>query len=232
MAKEGIAFILNKEMVNGMKWNHSIIIEGRASRLEIEMGREKGLNIILIYAPNGNKDKIEFWNELNTKLRRIENLENVIIMGDFNAVKESIDRYPHREEDEKVQDAWKKVAKGLKVIDGWRMHNPTKTEYTYIQKATNSMSRIDRIYMNKSIYLYGYNWNHIETPISDHEMTTVDLLKEKLPFIGKGVWRMYQDDIDNKKTMKRITERLNRTKKDFKESKDGINQKNQYKDSG
>ena len=160
-AKEGIAFVLNKEMVNGMKWNHSIIIEGRASRLEIEMGREKGLNIVFIYAPNGNKDKIEFWNELNTKLRRIENLENVIIMGDFNAVEESIDRYPHIEEDEKVQDVWKKVAKGLKVIDRWRMHNPTKTEYTYIQKATNSMSRIDRIYMNKSIYLYGYNWNHI-----------------------------------------------------------------------
>ena len=123
-------------------------------------------------------------------------------MGDFNAVEESIDRYPHREDDEKVQDAWKKVAKGLKVIDGWRIHNPTKTEYTYTQKATNSMSRINRIYMNKSIYLYGYNWNHIETPISDHEMTVVDLLKEKLLFIGKGVWRMYQDDIDNKKTMK------------------------------
>ena len=63
--KEGVAFILNKEIVNGMKWNHSTIIEGRASRLELEMRRERGLNIILIYTPNGDKDKIEFWNKLN-----------------------------------------------------------------------------------------------------------------------------------------------------------------------
>ena len=39
-SKEEVTFVLNKEMVNGMKWNHTLLIEGRASRLQIETEKE------------------------------------------------------------------------------------------------------------------------------------------------------------------------------------------------
>jgi hypothetical protein len=107
------------------------------------------------------------------------------------------------------------------IIDGWRAHNPIDKRYTYTQKATGSMSRIDRIYMNIEICLYGYNWNQIETGLSDHEMVTVDILKAKLPFIGKGVWRMYQDDIENKITLKRVKKVLKETQEKITECKKG-----------
>ena len=223
-SKEGVSFVLNKELVNGMKWKHSVIIEGRASRLEIETEKDRGLNIILVYAPNEGQEKITFWKLLKSKLKEIDDMENVIVMGDFNSVENALDRYPHREDDEKVKKAWKGIRDKFKLIDGWRLHNPLKKEYTYVQKATKSMSRIDRIYMNSNIYVYGYNWDHIETSVSDHNMVMTDILKAKLPFIGKGVWRMYQDDVDSKITMKRITKLLkeaNEKIKGIKENKTG-----------
>jgi len=60
------------------------------------------------------------------------------------------------------------------------------------------MSRIDRIYMEESIYPYGYNWQHEPSAgISDHELVLVDILKSKLPYIGDGLWRMHKDDIED-----------------------------------
>ena len=59
-SKEGVTFILNKQLVNRMKWKHTPTIEGRASRLEIETKQNRGMNIILIYAPNETRDKLKF----------------------------------------------------------------------------------------------------------------------------------------------------------------------------
>ena len=39
------------------------------------------------------------------------------------------------------------------------------------------MSRIDRIYMDSGIYVYGYNWDHVKTAISDHNMVVTAVLK-------------------------------------------------------
>ena len=219
--KGGVTFVLNKDLVNGMRWEHTPIIEGRVSRLEIETEKDRGMNIVLLYAPNEDKDKANFWNTLKLKLEELGELENLVMLGDFNSVENALDRYPHREDDGKVKQEWKKIKDKFKLVDGWRMHNPLKKDYTYMQKSTGSMSRIDRIYMNKRTCLYGYNWNHVETGISDHNMVTVDVLKEKLPFIGKGVWRMYQDDIDNKIVIKRITKLLKVTNDRMNEIKEG-----------
>ena len=219
-SKEGIAFVLNKELVNGMKWKHTVIINGRASRLEIETEKDRGINIVLVYAPNNESDKIAFWKLLKVKLQNIGEMENVIMMGDFNSVENALDRYPHREDDERVKDAWKVIRNKFKLIDGWRLHNPIRKDYTFMQKATKSMSRIDRIYMDSGIYVYGYNWDHVETAISDHNMVVADVLKAKLPFIGKGVWRMYQDDISNSVTMKRISKLLKATNEKMMEVKE------------
>ena len=114
-------------------------------------------------------------------------MENLVMMGDFNSVKNALDRYPHREDEETIKEAWSKIRNKFKMMDGWRIHNPIKKKYTYIQKGTKRMSRIDRMYINNEVYLFGYNWTHVETAISDHDMVIVDILKAKLPFIGKGM---------------------------------------------
>lgn len=77
-------------------------------------------------------------------------------------------------------------------------------------------------YIDKEVYPYGYNWSHINSAqISDHEVVTVEILKQKLPYIGKGVWRIQQSDIDDetvreetRKLLKRVEEEMKEIKKD------------------
>ena len=41
------------------------------------------------------------------------------------------------------------------------------------------------------IYPYGYNWEQQDSAeISDHELVMVEILKEGLPYIGEGIWKM------------------------------------------
>jgi len=89
------------------------------------------------------------------------------------------------------------------------------------------MSRIDRIYLNENIYPYAYNWTHEESArISDHGIVIVDILKKKLPFIGKGIWRMYQDDLENtdfkKESSKILKKTLEKIERMEKENEEGI----------
>ena len=144
--KEGVAFAINKDLANNMTWNHTVLIEGRASRLTIKVEEERGLDVIVIYAPNGDKDKKEFFIDLKNKLEQEQNISNTIIMGDFNSVEHELDRFPHRKDKTSVINEWLKIKNKFKLIDGWRLHNELRKEYTYTQDTTHSMSRIDRIH--------------------------------------------------------------------------------------
>ena len=127
-----------------------------------------------------------------------------------------MDRFPHRKDDNRVSEAWIKIKTRHKLIDGWRTHNELKKQYTFIQPVTNSMSRIDRIYINNEIYPYGYNWSHIDSALlSDHDIAKVDILKQKLPYIGNGIWRMQPEDMENEKVRALTDELLNRTEKEM-----------------
>ena len=227
--KEGIAFAINKELANKMTWRHRNLIEGRASRLTIEVEEERGLDIILIYAPNGENEKKIFFEELHRTLEQEPKITNAIIMGDFNSVENELDRFPHRKDKEKVIEKWIETKKKFRLVDGWRQHNGSKKEYTYFQDNTHSMSRIDRIYLDNEIYPYGYNWSHINSAqLSDHDIATVEILKQKLPYIGEGIWRMQQSDIDDE-TVRKETKKLlknveNEMKKIKNENNEGIQQ--------
>ena len=223
--KEGIAFAINKELANKMTWNHKILIEGRASRLTINLEEDRGIDVILIYAPNSDNDKIQFFADLKERLSEEQNIENAIIMGDFNSVEHELDRFPHRKDEDKVTNSWKKIKRKFRLIDGWRTHNELNKGYTFIQPVTNSMSRIDRIYLNEEIYPYGYNWSHIDSAkLSDHDLVAVDILKKKLPYIGKGIWRMNESDIQDERVKRLTNDILSRTEKEMKltrEDKEG-----------
>ena len=213
--KEGVAFVINKELANNMTWKHTILMEGRVSRLTIRVEEDRGLDIINVYAPNEDSKKIKFFEELKEMLKHQE-MENVIIMGDFNFVENELDRFPHRKDDNKVSEAWNRIKTKHKLIDGWRMHNELKKQFTFIQPVTNSMSRIDRIYVNDEIYPYGYNWSHIDSAqLSDHDVAKVDILKQKLPYIGNGIWRMQPEDMENEKVRALTDELLDRTEKEM-----------------
>lgn len=219
--KGGIAFVINKDLANKMTWNHTALMEGRASRLVINVEEDRGLDVTLIYAPNEDKEKEKFFTELEQKLEQEQSTENAIIMGDFNSVEHELDRFPHRKDKESVTEKWLKIKKKYKLIDGWRIHNQLEKGYTFTQQSTLSMSRIDRIYLDENIFPYGYNWSLTTSAhLSDHDIATVEILKQKLPYIGKGIWRMTQDDVDDESVKKETKELLTRVQKEMKEIRD------------
>jgi hypothetical protein len=80
------------------------------------------------------------------------------------------------------------------------------------------MSRIDRIYLNEKLYLYVYNWKHKTlAKLSDYEIVIVDILKKGLPYIGEGLWRLYEDNINNTRFTKRVWVELNKMQKRMEE---------------
>lgn len=195
----GVAFIINKELLGWDEskapvWKHQVIIPGRVSRLKVEWD-DQCIDIINIYTPNDLKPKVEFLTELKTKLEEINDLYEPILIGDFNFVMDAIDRLPHRRDDNKVVEAWKAIEQEYKLNDGWRSTHEEEKCYSFNQK--NSFSRIDRIYVNEELYRYTYDWR-IQTGagISDHQLTTVNIMKKGLPYIGRGIWKLDIDTIE------------------------------------
>ena len=190
-SKEGVGFVINKDILVNKTWKHTSLIQGRASRLEIDWTEDNGLDIIVSYAPNATTDKVEYFEKLLDTIKNIDDWREPILMGDFNFVEEAIDRQPQHPDDNRITNAFRKIKQKLKLIDGWRMHNPHEIKHTFMQESSKSLSRIDRIYMTKEVYRYSYAWD-VESSgsISDHDIATVEILKKHLPYIGKGVWKL------------------------------------------
>ncbi|KAF9455644.1 Endonuclease/exonuclease/phosphatase, partial [Collybia nuda] len=195
--KEGVAFVINKDMMGDRKWIHTRIIEGRASRLQVDMGEENALDIILVYVPNIDSEKIKFIKNIQKELGKLKDLTEPILMGDFNFVENELDRFPHHKDKTGITDEFEKLRKKYKWIDGWRIHNPTEKNFSYFQTTSGSMSRIDRIYLTQELYTYAYNWEITTSAnISDHDIVYVEILKKQLPYMGKGMWRMNENILE------------------------------------
>jgi ribonuclease HI/exonuclease III len=225
-AKEGVAFVLNKNLLANKTWIHTTIIENRVSRLQLQLEENEGLDIILIYAPNETNAKLEFFEKLKQELNKIKDLSDPILMGDFNCVEDSIDRYPMREDDERLSIKIDELKKKYKWVDGWRIHNPTEKKYTFHQESTKSKSRIDRIYTTKELYKYAYNWE-IETTgnISDHDMVYVEILKKQLPYVGEGLWRINEETTKYEPFRKKARIMLMKAQNEMQKCKQQQNQK-------
>ncbi|KAL0562674.1 hypothetical protein V5O48_019409, partial [Marasmius crinis-equi] len=122
--------------------------------------------------------------------------------GDTNIVEDPIDRFPVRKDPDGPTSALDDLKRELQLVDGWRETYPTKISYTYLQKATGSQSRIDRIYTRREMLNNTFNWNITAVGIpTDHNLISVTVENHDAPETGEGVWtwprHMYSDKILN-----------------------------------
>ncbi|PPQ78110.1 hypothetical protein CVT24_006387 [Panaeolus cyanescens] len=214
----GVAFVLNNDLVKPKEIVHTELIVGRAARLRVCLEDDFGLDMINVYSPNEAARKKDFYKELKGKLCNQVDMSEPILMGDFNVVMEEIDRSPmHGDQADVVQEL-----EGLlgqhRWIDGWREHNKDKLDYTYYQKGSASMSRIDRIYTNKDLATYAFNWGIIDSAdLSDHLIMSVEIMKKFMPFIGKGTWKLGTSLLEDRRYMNIVRGLLREAEKDIKE---------------
>lgn len=210
--KTGVLFAINKRLLKqdekALEKTHKILIKYRVSTIEIEWGQDQKTKIINVYAPNELKEKVEFYRELNKKIKQKE-MGEFYLMGDTDCVLTEIDRSQPHADDEQVTEQLKKLIRKNNLIDIWREQNERERDYIFYRKGSGSSARIDRIYTTREMYNTVYNTT-IESnfEISDHCLITVKIMANNLPHIGEGMWKLKDTTIANKKFEERTKSML------------------------
>jgi len=152
-SKMGVAFAINKDLVDENNLQHEVMIPNRASKLRIKWGDNQEITLINTYAPNDEENKIKLFEKL-AKMTRNNKYEDLCIMGDFNCVESDIDRSPPHKDSEKAVASLRKITVKNKLIDIWRMQNPTNKSFSFLHNSTKAMAHIDRIYVHKELINY------------------------------------------------------------------------------
>jgi ribonuclease HI len=176
--------------------------------VEIPWNGEDTLRVMNIYAPVRNDEKPAFWRNLHSMMQGEGIPKPDLVMGDFNLVENpEIDRLTNRGgmDPMTARDALSEFTTHLNLTDGWRRRHPRKRSYTFIGQ---SQSRLDRIYATEEMYPWCTDWN-IEHPAvkTDHQMVSVRITTENMPFVGKGRWAIPTGLLKNR-TLRKETQQL------------------------
>ncbi|KAG1844407.1 Endonuclease/exonuclease/phosphatase [Suillus tomentosus] len=202
----GVAFVVNKEILDPNDLKTIEIIPGRALALRIKWHNETYLTLANIYASNNHTQHPDFWNTI-ARLWQEKNIPYPdFLMGDFNITEDALDRAPARLDNEQAIEALRNLRFQLNIQDSWRMNNPTLRAFTFYSNA-NSHSRLDRIYSSPVHELSIYGWDSCTSAIpTDHRMILVRYAPTNTPFVGKGRWSWPISLLNDEKFIKKISE--------------------------
>ena len=132
---------------------------------------EEIFQIINIYAPTNTSVRKTFYITLQNI---IEKNKNTILAGDLNMIENLyLDRLggnPNKTHTIGIQSL-NKIKNNHNLEDIWRRKNPYKEHFTYHNAENSIHSRLDRIYITKSIK--AKSCNIIPTTISDHDSVSL-----------------------------------------------------------
>ncbi|KAH9922929.1 Endonuclease/exonuclease/phosphatase, partial [Fomitopsis serialis] len=188
---QGVAVILNRELVDVSGVAFQELIPGRAILLTMHWHADKYITILNVYAPNSPTENAAFWTRLRSMAEKGRFKKPDVITGDFNLVEEAIDRLPAREDSAPAVAALRDFTRHLDLYDGWRLSEPHMKDYTYPQRGSMSRSRLDRIYTSDPLIRTSHSWTIRTTGVpTDHRLVSTKLNTANTPFIGKGRWAM------------------------------------------
>ncbi|KAH9928614.1 Endonuclease/exonuclease/phosphatase [Fomitopsis serialis] len=190
-SSQGVAVVLNREIVDISNVVFKEIIPGRAVTLTMHWHAERSITILNVYAPNSMTDNAAFWRRLLSMAEKDRFNKPDVMTGDFNLVEEAIDRLPAKEDYAPAVDALRDLIRYFDLYNGWRLSEPNKKDYSYPQRGSVSRSRIDRICAAESLVRTSHTWDIKTTAVqTDHRLISTKLNTANTPFIGKGRWSM------------------------------------------
>ncbi|KZV77683.1 DNase I-like protein [Peniophora sp. CONT] len=183
-------FVLNKDVVDASDDNvtFEVIVPGRAATLAIGWHATRRVSILNIYAPaNSPVAKRAFFSDLYDSWPDSERWAPDVMLGDFNLVESSIDRFPPHLDDAAATTALSRLVTLFRLHDGYRRTYPTTPTFTFERTSDGILTtaRLDRAYVSDDILSTAHSWSVAESPIpSDHKLISFTLVDEKLPFIA------------------------------------------------
>ena len=102
-AARGVAFVLNREIVDVKSATLTELVPGRAATLKMKWHADKDITIVNIYAPNNTRENETFWQSLKEMKQNGRKPKADILLGDFNLVEDALDRLPVRDDPQAPQ---------------------------------------------------------------------------------------------------------------------------------
>lgn len=196
----GVAFVLNRRLVNAEDAMLIPVRAGRAAILKVPWTRGKVLQILNVYAPNDMQENAAFWMGLREAVTNRRTGRIDIMLGDFNVVEDAVDRIPPRRDLAEAAEQLAELRVKLDLVDGWRERAPREKGFSYLQRATGSQSRIDRIYLKRDMMIQANDWDIRGPGIqTDHRLVVVSLANTEAPYVGKGRWAIPQPLLSDKR---------------------------------
>lgn len=226
----GVAFAINKRFVDIEKCSVNEVKAGRVITLDFPWTEGATVRVMNVYGPNASAENAAFWDDLAA----IQGPKIGVLLGDFNMTEDGMDRIPARDETERVLVALSSLLQTHQLVDGWRTRNPHTKAYTYMQAATGVQSRLDRIYLSRSLQKEAEDWCHKESGLrTDHKLAMMSIANRAAPFMGKGRWTMPSHlltDEEMKKSMRELGEELIRSLASMRERTSATNPQTLYHD--
>ncbi|KAH9848643.1 Endonuclease/exonuclease/phosphatase, partial [Lenzites betulinus] len=188
----GTAFVLSRRFLREQEPRWDVLWPGRALAVTVPWTAEKTLTLLSVYAPNDPAKNASFWCALqehygNDARRRRPDF----LLGDFNIVEQADDRLPQRSDNGEAVGQLQKFLSSIRVSDAWRRTNEGVRIFSYLQVATGSQSRIDRIYVSARLLSAVADWEHTPPGFpTDHSIVVCSVANYKAPVLGRGRWSL------------------------------------------
>lgn len=101
----GVAFALNKDLLNTQNLEITELVKGRALALKTCWNNQEETLLINVYAPNRKIEHKPFWEALKSARQRKHLRRPDFVLGDFNVTEDAIDRSPPKNDSARATDA-------------------------------------------------------------------------------------------------------------------------------
>ena len=129
----GVAILFRKNFVGNIL-NYYSSKDGRLIIVNIEIEGEI-VSLVSLYAPNSEYDKITFFKTVTHLIKtHCDNLNNIIVGGDFNTCIRVIDKYPRATKTDHCITPLNNMLQSCQLIDSWCTKYPSKSAFTYFDK--------------------------------------------------------------------------------------------------
>ena len=209
-ARAGVAFVINKSLINPRKVSTHELLPGRALLLEIEWLESEKTRLTNIYGPNDRAKHPEFWKKIEEERTNRRLPKPDFLLGDFNVTEDAIDRAPAHLDDLAAIEALRDTRLTCEIQDTWRLTYPDEKAYTYRANSNGQqiLSRLDRIYAARRKAAMLTEWKITQSPVpTDHWLVVVKYSPKDAPKIGNGRWSFPIHMLKNKELMKMIIDR-------------------------
>ncbi|CAG2242715.1 unnamed protein product [Mytilus edulis] len=215
--RRGVAVLVNNYLKNKIKCVYKDS-DGRFIHITYEEDGQL-FNVISLYAPNVNAERVIFFNFVK---QYTEKLDNLIIGGDFNTSLSMLDR--GGKSNHVIDEPCKKLCDLIEnnnLYDVWRTRNKSSRIFSWKRICNGELqqSRIDYFLVNKKLSSYVQNVYYNTTSLSDHSFVIMNFNCSNIER-GPGLWVLNNTLLCNEEYVRRVKEIISDEKENELYNKD------------